>query len=226
MFVGESGVERVVQRTAELMKQDANEDVRAQGGIDLETIQRYVNFWFSSSLDLFGGEISSNAADYFATGLKGRAKEEKYPDHVALVGAYDLEVFENGRLVGKQIPMRNAMNEVVRDAYVEENQKGVDRWNRIIKEAGVNFEIRLPSRRFNRKMGIYSGHFFDPAGNSITDEEFNRRRFEWLPGEKDKIFVKSLMQPVLERGKMAHWIAAPNTGINGKPIDFEYIRKA
>jgi len=225
MFVGDTGIGRVVKRACELMKLDANEDVRAQGGIDLETVQRYVNFWFSSSLDLFGGEISSNAADYFATGLKGRPKEEKYPDHVALIDAYDLEVFENGRLMGKQIPMRNAMNEVVRDAYVEENQKGVDRWNRIIREAGVNFEIRLPSRRFNRKMGIYSGHFFDPAGNPITDEEFNRRRFEWLPGEKDKIFVKHLMQPVLERGKMANWIAAPNSGINGKPIDFEYIRK-
>jgi benzoyl-CoA 2,3-dioxygenase component B len=225
MFVGDTGIGRVVKRACELMKLDANEDARAQGGIDLETIQRYVNFWFSSSLDLFGGEISSNAADYFATGLKGRAKEEKYPDHVALVDTYDLEVFENGRLLGKQVPMRNAMNEVVRDAYVEENQKGVDRWNRIIREAGVNFEIRLPSRRFNRKMGIYSGHFFNPAGDPITDEEFNRRRFEWLPGEKDKIFVKNLMQPVLERGKMANWIAAPNSGINGKPIDFEYIRK-
>ncbi|MCI0568946.1 MAG: benzoyl-CoA 2,3-epoxidase subunit BoxB [Acidobacteria bacterium] len=226
MFVGDTGIGRVVKRACDLMKLDANEDVRAQGGIDLETIQRYVNFWFSSSLDLFGGEISSNAADYFATGLKGRAKEEKYPDHVALAGAYDLEVFENGRLLEKQIPMRNAMNEVVRDAYVEENQKGVDRWNRIIKEAGIDFEIKLPSRRFNRKMGIYGGHFFDPAGNPITDEEFNRRRFDWLPGDKDKIFVKNLMQPVLELGKMAHWIAAPNTGINGKPIDFEYIRRA
>jgi benzoyl-CoA 2,3-epoxidase subunit B len=226
MFVGDTGIGRVVKRACALMKQDPNEDARTQGGIDLQTIQRYINFWFSSSLDLFGGEISSNAADYFATGLKGRAKEEKYPDHVALIGAYDLEVFENGRLLEKQVPMRNAMNEVVRDAYVEENQKGVDRWNRIIKEAGVSFELRLPSRRFNRKMGIYSGHFFDPAGNPITDEEFNRRRFEWLPGEKDKIFVRNLMQPVLERGKMANWIAAPNTGINGKPIDFEYIRRA
>ena len=225
MFVGDTGIGRVVKRACELMKQDTNEDVRAQGGIDLETIQRYVNFWFSSSLDLFGGEISSNAADYFASGLKGRAKEEKYPDHVALIGAYDLEILEGGHLARKQVPMRNAMNEVVRDAYVEENQKGVDRWNRIIREAGVSFEIKLPSRRFNRKMGIYGGHFFDPSGKPVTDEEFNRRRFEWLPSEKDKEYVKQLMQPVLERGMMAHWIAAPNSGINGKPIDFEYIRK-
>jgi len=33
------------------------------------------------------------------------------------------------------------------------------------------------------------------------------------------------MQPVLERGKMAQWIAAPPRGINGQPLDFEYIRR-
>ena len=225
MFVGDTGIGRVVKRACELMKQDPNEDARAGGGIDLGTIQRYVNFWYSSSLDLFGGEISSNAADYFASGLKGRAKEEKYPDHVALEGTYTLEALDAGRLVSREVPMRNAMNEVVRDAYVDENQKGVDRWNRIIKEAGINFEIRLPSRRFNRKMGMYSGHFFDPKGTPITDEEFNRRRFEWLPSDKDRELVKHLMQPVLERGKMANWISAPNSGINGKPLDFEYIRR-
>jgi len=115
---------------------------------------------------------------------------------------------------------------VVRDGWVEENQKGLDRWNRIIKEAGVDFEIRLPSRRFNRKMGIYSGHYFDPRGNPISDVQFNEHRFDWLPGEKDKAYLQNLMQPVLERGKMAHWIAAPNSGINGKPLDFEYIRRA
>jgi benzoyl-CoA 2,3-epoxidase subunit B len=225
MFVGDTGVGRVVKRACELMKGDRNEDARAQGGIDLQTIQKYINFWYSSSLDLFGGEISSNAADYFASGLKGRAKEEKYPDHVALTGIYELEVLEEGRLIKKQVPMRNAMNEIVRDAYVDENQKGVDRWNRIIKEAGLDFTLRLPDRRFNRKMGIYGGHYFDPEGRAISDEEFNRKRFDWLPSEKDRAHVKSLMLPVLERGKMANWIAAPASGINGKPLDFEYIRR-
>ena len=63
MFVGETGVQRIVKRTCELMKQDPNGDARAQGGIDLPTIQKYLNLWYSLSLDLFGGEISSNAAD-------------------------------------------------------------------------------------------------------------------------------------------------------------------
>src|SRR5215467_8512318 len=81
MFVGETGVDRIVQRTCELMKADPSGDVRAQGGLDLATIQKYVNLWFSVSLDLFGGEISSNAADFFAAGLKGRFKERDHEDH-------------------------------------------------------------------------------------------------------------------------------------------------
>jgi len=161
MFVGESGVERIVQRTAELMKQDPNEDARAQGGIDLPTIQKYVNFWYSSSMDLFGGEISSNAAEYFASGLKGREREERHADHVALEGSYALDVLENGKLEPKDIPMRNAMNEILRDAYSDDNQRGVDRWNKMIADAGVDFRLRLPSKRFNRTMGIYAGHHFD-----------------------------------------------------------------
>ena len=91
---------------------------------------------------------------------------------------------------------------------------------------GVDFELKLPNRRFNRKMGLFGGHHFDPEGRPISDVQFNEKRYEWLPSEKDKAYITSLMQPVLERGKMAHWIAPPATGINGKPIDFEYIRKA
>jgi benzoyl-CoA 2,3-dioxygenase component B len=118
------------------------------------------------------------------------------------------------------------MNEILRDAYVEDNQRGVDRWNGFIAEAGVDFELKLPSRRFNRKMGVHSGKWFDPAGQPITREQFEAHRAEWLPSAEDKAYVQQLMRPVLEPGKMAHWIAAPARGINGKPIEFEYIRRA
>src|SRR5438132_392749 len=132
MFVGETGVQRVVQRTAELMKQDKNEDARAQGGLDLPTLQKYLNLWYSLSLDLFGSEISTNAASFFASGLKGRAKEEKFPDHVALEGSYGMEVLEAGKLTAKDVPLRSAMNEVLRDGYVDDCQRGVDRWNKVL----------------------------------------------------------------------------------------------
>jgi benzoyl-CoA 2,3-dioxygenase component B len=56
LIAASTGVGRVVKRACDLMKQDPNEDARNQGGIDLDTVQRYVNHWYSSSLDLFGGE--------------------------------------------------------------------------------------------------------------------------------------------------------------------------
>src|SRR5918993_1567472 len=119
LFVGETGVGRVVKRTAELMKQNPNEDVRALGGIPLDMIQRHINFWFSYSLDLFGGEISSNSADFFAAGLKGRYQEQKkYDEHVLTNDSFTLLVVEDGRLVRREIPLRNALNEVLRGEYV------------------------------------------------------------------------------------------------------------
>jgi benzoyl-CoA 2,3-dioxygenase component B len=117
------------------------------------------------------------------------------------------------------------MNEILRDAYVDDNQRGVDRWNKVIREAGIDFELRLPSRRFNRKMGIHSGHCFDPEGKPITEAEFEAQREQWLPSEADKLYIKSLMQPVLEQGKIAQWIAPPARGINSQPFDFEYVRR-
>ncbi len=226
MFVGETGVGRVVKRACELMRRDPNEDARAAGGIDLDTVQKYVNHWYSSSLDLFGGEISTNAADYFASGLKGREHEDQFTDHVALEVTYRIPIIDDGRLSEREVPMRNAMNEVLRDAYIDDNQRGVDRWNRMIAEAGVDYTLTLPSRRFNRTMGIYAGHRFDPSGEPISAETWERRKFEWLPTDADSVYVKSLMKPVLERGKMANWIAAPERGVKGQPIDFEYIRLA
>ncbi len=225
MFVGETGVLRVVQRACELTKLDPNGDARAQGGIDLNTIQRYMNFWFSSSLGLFGGEVSSNAASFFASGLKGRAKEEQYEDHLALTATMAIPHVKEGRIVDENVPLRMAMNEVLRDDYVADCQRGVDKWNRAIKEAGVDFTLTLPHRRFNREVGLYAGLHFDPQGNLITADEWNARKHEWLPTEADRAYVKSLMtKPVYEPGKMAHWIAPPKQGIKGRPVDFEYVR--
>jgi benzoyl-CoA 2,3-dioxygenase component B len=230
MFVGETGIARIIERSLELMKKNSNEDARAEGGIDLVTLQKYVNFWYSVSLDLFGGEISSNAASYFASGLKGRAKEEKYEDHVALEGTLgiDVPVVEGGAMTGvrrEEVALRNAMNEVLRDEYVVDSQRGVDRWNKLIEKAGLSFRITLPSRRFHRASGIYAGLHFDPLGNPLTKEQFEAKQSEWLPTAEDDAFVKSLMtKPIYDPKGMANWIAAPQRGIKGQPVDFEYVR--
>ena len=226
MFVGETGIRRIVQRSCELTRAARDGDARREGGIDLPTLQKYINSWYSVSLDLFGGEISSNAAEYFACGLKGRANEKKHEDHVALEGTYPMAVPENGRLRDNNVPLRNAMNEILRDAYIDDNQRGVDMWNKTIAEHGIDLRLALPSRRFNRRIGIYADLFFSPAGEPVTRQEFERRQDDWLPSEADRTYVKSLMQTVHEPGRMANWIAAPTKGIDGKPLTFEYVRLA
>ncbi|MHC4859643.1 MAG: benzoyl-CoA 2,3-epoxidase subunit BoxB [Planctomycetota bacterium] len=224
MFVGETGIGRVVARTAELMNEHGPDMVREHGGIDLETIQKYLNFWFTVSVDLFGGEQSSNAADFFGAGLKGRYKEGGYEDHVALESTYEMDVVKEGSLTTEDVPLRNAMNEVLRDGYVDDCRNVTKRWNRILEKAGREERLTLPSRRFNRQIGIYGKHRFDPAGNLLTEEEWNARRAEWLPSDEDKAYVTSLMHPVLEVGKIASWIAPPVKGIKDKPFEFEYVR--
>ena len=224
MFVGETGVERIVQRTAELMKQEPNEDAKALGGIPLDVIQKYLNLWFALSLDLFGGEISSNAASYFAAGLKGRAKEPTYADHVALNQTYRMPVVKDGVVAEDEVPLRNAMNEVLRDEYVEDCQRGVDRWNKRLEEAGIQQRLRLPSKRFYRHIGLYADLPFDVNGALLGKGEWERRKGEWLPTESDSAYVRSLSKAVTAPGQIANWIARPARGIKGLPFEYEYVR--
>ncbi|HEV7397034.1 MAG TPA: benzoyl-CoA 2,3-epoxidase subunit BoxB [Pyrinomonadaceae bacterium] len=222
MFVGDTGLSRVVKRTAQLMKQG---DVRELGGIPLDIVQKYINFWFSYSLDLFGGEISSNSADFFAAGLKGRYKEqEQYTDHSASNEMFTLMAVEGGQLKPREVPLRNALNEVLRTEYVKDCEKGLARWNKALADEGLSDRLFLPNTRFHRHVGEYAGHSFDIEGNLISAEEFQQRKADWLPSNEDREYVRSLMHPVTEQGKIANWIAPPSAGIKGKPFDFEYVR--
>jgi benzoyl-CoA 2,3-dioxygenase component B len=228
MFVGDTGIGRVIKRTIEVMKEVGTDDpeaVRKAGAIDLPTVQRYLNFWFSSSLDLFGGDSSSNAASYFANGLKGRPDEERYEDHLAIEQSYTLELPDGkGGVRQEQIPMRNAMNEVVRESYVRDCEKGLARWNKLLEDSGYPHRMVLPSAKFRRTVGSWANVPTDTTGNPIGAEEFAARQTEWLPTEGDRAYVRSLMKGVFERGKMAGWIAPPERGINTQPTDFEYVK--
>jgi benzoyl-CoA 2,3-dioxygenase component B len=227
MFVGDTGIARVVRRTLEVMKELGSEDpaaVRAKGAVDLPTIQRYLNFWFSSSLDLFGAEISSNAASYFATGIKGRPDEANFADHLCKEGAMALDVPDGkGGVTCDAVPLRNAMNEAVRSAYVRDCEIGVKRWNRLIVKAGYSLELTLPSPRFRRGIGAWAGQPVDPAGHVIGAAEWQAKLPGWIPSDADRAFVKNLMQRVTEPGKMAAWIAPPERGINNLPVEYEYV---
>lgn len=228
MFVGESGVGRIVQRTCEVMKQykvDAPDQVRALGVIDLPTIQRYLNFHFSATMDLFGADVSSNAATFYATGLKGRFDETKrHDDHVLNDATYPvLEVYE-GALRTVEAPSLNALNEQLRDDYVVDSVGGVGRWNRIIEKHGIPFGLKVPHKAFNRKIGPLAGVNVNPEGQLLSDEEWAARASEWLPSDADREFVASLMGRVVEPGRFANWIAPPARGINNQPVEHEYVR--
>ena len=238
MFVGETGVDRIVQRTAELMRESGSDDpdmVKKLGGIPLDMVQRHLNLWFSLSEDLFGGEISSNAADFFASGLKGRYKEASHEDHLALTGIYEMPVPDaTGKIAIQQVPLRNAMNEVLRDQYVADCQRAVDKWNRtldrVLGERAAQHKLHLPHRRFHRQIGIYSMNTdsamaFDPQGNRISRAEWDQQSEKYLPSAADRAYVQALMHRVTEPGKIAGWIAPPARGINSQPFEFEYVRR-
>src|SRR5262249_12525659 len=129
------------------------------------------------------------------------------------------------QVAGEQIPMRNAMNEVLRDAYVEDCQKCLDRWNRVIVEHEIPFKLSLPDRRFHRHIGAYAANRYDPAGRRLTQQQWEERRDEFLPSPKDFAYVRNLMVGVTGIGQIANWISKPSTGIHGQPFEFEYVRR-
>ncbi len=225
MFVGETGVGRIVQRTCELMREHKSDDVRKFGGIDLATIQRYINFHCSVSLDLFGSEVSTNAANFYTMGLKGRFEETKKPDdHQLKEATYPVVELDGDRITTREEPALVSLNERLRDDYVADCVRGLTRWNETIKRHGIDVELALPHRGFHRAIGSFAEAKVSPDGRVISEAEWDARRRDWLPTEEDQAFVQSLMRPVVEPGKFACWIAPPSRGINGKPVDFEYVR--
>ena len=228
MFVGESGVSRVLQRTAQVMNELKTDDpalVRAAGAIDLGTIQRYLNFHYSVTIDLFGSDQSSNAATFYSSGLKSRYEEGKrVDDHVLKGQTYKVLEVSNGQLVEKEVPMLNALNEVLRDDFIKDSVAGVGRWNKVLEKAGLSARLAVPHKAFNRKIGALAGIRMSPQGQVVSEEEWKTSEAQWLPTPADRAFVASLMGRVVEPGKFANWIAPPAMGINKNPVDFEYVR--
>ncbi len=224
MFVGASGVGRVVQRTLELMLEHDTDDVHPYGGINLDLLQKYINFHFSVSADLFGAETSTNAANYYAAGIKGRFQEEKRDDDHQLKTAYrNVPLWEDGQIGEREVTQLSALNETLRDDYIEDCQKGLDRWNRMLADAGAN-ELRLPHTGFHRDVGTFRDTHVSPDGRAISEDEWNANVDAWLPTADDRSHVQSLQVGVNEPGKMAGWLAPPSRGIHQKPIDYDYVK--
>ncbi|MGE0415594.1 MAG: benzoyl-CoA 2,3-epoxidase subunit BoxB [Acetobacteraceae bacterium] len=233
MFVGETGVQRVIQRTCDAMKAAGIDDptdierVRALGVIDLPTIQKKANLHFSLTLDLFGNEISTNAANAFNAGIKGRYREDRLTDdHQLLSSTYPVLRLKDGKIVQEDVPALSALNMRLRDDFVEDAAAGVARWNRVLERAGVAFRITLPHVAFNRQIGEFAAIHADDRGTIMPAEQWAASRDLYLPSVDDNLFIASLMQSCLQPGAYANWIAPPRIGIDNMPGDFEYVRIA
>ena len=227
MFVGTTGVDRVVERTAQVMVENDTDEVAARGAIPLPVIQKYLNFHYSVSLDLFGGETSTNVANYYTAGLKGRWLEGRRKDDHKLTGdAIMVDALEDGQISQTEVSALAGLNTDLRREYIADCQGGVNRWNKILAGAGLPHRLALPHPAFNRRVGAFAGIEASPDGDVLTAGEWAEGRGQWLPTDVDKTHVRSLMQPVRERGRIAAWIAPPRNGINGQPFDYDYVHLA
>jgi benzoyl-CoA 2,3-epoxidase subunit B len=228
LFVGESGVGRIIERACQVMKEHKTEDVRKFGVIDLPTIQKYLNFHFSVTSDLYGAEVSTNAAGAYHTGLKGRFEETKIgDDHKLDETSYPVLHHVGGQFRNVDVPALNALNERLRQDWIVDVAKGVERWNKIVQRYGIDFQFKLPHVAFHRAIGHFWELSVTPGGQVISAEDWAGLKNEWLPTDEDRAYVTSLMGgAVTEPGKFANWIAAPARGINNQPVNFEYVRFA
>jgi benzoyl-CoA 2,3-epoxidase subunit B len=233
MFVGETGVGRIIERTCAAMKDAGIEDsydiarIRALGVVDLPTLQKKANLHYSLSLDLFGQEVSTNAANFYNAGLKGRYQENKIDDdHVLTSSTYPVLKMIDGQPKMVDEPALSAINMRLRDDYSKDCQGGVGRWNKIIEKGGIKFELKLPSVAFNRHIGEFANVEVTPDGKLQSKDEWNARKGEFLPNVEDGAFIATLMKPCMEKGKYADWIAAPKVGIDNKGGEFEWVKLA
>src|SRR5262249_8124782 len=155
----------------------------------------------------FGGETSTNVANYYTAGLKGRWLEDRRRDDHKLTDDSILvdTVDEDGRIGQTEVAALVGLNTDLRREYIADCQGGVKRGNRVLEDAGLESRLTLPHVAFNRKVGAFAGIEATPHGERISAGEWDRRRGEWLPTEVDKTHVRSLMRPVHERGKIAAW---------------------
>ncbi len=231
MFVGESGVSRVVQKTCEAMNKagitnpNDIEAIRKLGVIDLPTIQKKINFHVSVTEDLFGAEVSTNGAGSFESGLKGRFEELKIDDdHQLHSETFNVWRVVDNKIVQEAEPALNSVNARLVYDYINDAKGGVKRWNKLISKLGIDFNLKMPHMGFNRKIGEFAEHSIMPDGKIVDQATWAGQEEKHLPNESDLIFLKKLMQPEYRQGEYASWIAAPKVGINSKSGDFEYVK--
>jgi benzoyl-CoA 2,3-dioxygenase component B len=160
--------------------------------------------------------------------LKGRWQEERRTDdHLLVDDSAFLDIpGGDGTWSREELSALLALNLDLRGEYVSDCQSGIKRWNKIVSDNGIDFQFALPHAGFNRAVGVFADHYVSPAGTIVDAVAWKQAESKWLPTDDDLAFVRSLMQPVYEPGKIAGWVAPPVQGINGQPFEYDYVRLA
>src|SRR6185312_6878800 len=160
--------------------------VRALGVIDLPTMKKKLNLHYTLSLDLFGSEVSTNAANAFNAGVKGRFQETKIEDdHRLEHSTYPVLKLVDGEIKRVDEPALTAVNMRLRDDYTADCQRGLDRWNKVVERTGVPFKLELPHVGFHRDIGEFKDVRITPAGKIIDQAAWQRGVDSWLPSKDD-----------------------------------------
>jgi benzoyl-CoA 2,3-dioxygenase component B len=214
-------------KAAEIEDPNDIDRVRALGVIDLPTIQKKANLHYALSLDLFGSEVSTNAANAFNSGIKGRYHESRIDDDHRLVDdTYSVIRLVDGVPKLVEMPALTALNMRLRDDYINDCTRGIARWNRIPAKIGIDFEMTLPHQAFFRQIGEFANVHVSPEGVVVDDGIWSARKGDWLPSPDDGAFIASLMHAEIDPGNYAGWIAPPRQGIDNLPGDFQYVKIA
>ncbi len=135
-----------------------------QGVIPCAFLQKYVNKWVSTGLDLFGTDDSTSAQWAYVFGVKGRYDERESSE-------------EADRL---------HLNEASREFYFQELRDEMRR----ISTARIEGEPELfiPSDRFNRGIGKFAGKRYTLDGEMFegNDSDWQAYLDEVLPSEEDE----------------------------------------
>ena len=184
-----------------------------------------LNLHYTLSLDLFGSEVSTNAANAYNAGLKGRFRETAIDDDHRLENDfYPVLKFVNGEIKLVDEPALTALNMRLRDDYTRDCAKGIERFNKIIERIGIDFRWRCRMSLSIATSASSRTCSATPSGVLIDAATWAKQKDQWLPSLVDGEFIASLMKPVSEPGQFASWIAPPRVGIDNRPGDFEYVK--
>jgi benzoyl-CoA 2,3-dioxygenase component B len=135
-----------------------------QGVIPCAFLQKYVNKWVSTGLDLFGTDDSTSAQWAYVFGVKGRYDERESSE-------------EADRL---------HLNEASREFYFQELRDEMRRISTARMEGEP--ELFIPSDRFNRGIGKFAGKRYTLDGEMFegNDSDWQAYLGEVLPSDEDE----------------------------------------